>query len=560
MQPPSKIRRVDEHLSSPSTEASNHSSPSDADLIDTPPKTGTSDSSMPSRSSPLGSPVQRPSMSFNQFCETYKPSHPSSQFCNIFEQFHKCYPMFPSFIATYRPNSHTQYWQPPGVAYGGFSDALMAHNGKAIVCLGYEKDHLSHKVPSVFDSVAVICINEEFPYQSSLNRQAFAVRDISTTDERHDLAYELAESLLKDLLDCFCVIPRLMADRVVLIAYVLHCEFRHYQFPAFPYEYGDERLKADVYFMNEFVVFTSSRITQSLIPPSSFDITTGSEILIRAGHKQVIATLGLVVHIGTCSYLVTAAHALPFIELNKSTLVDTYNHDLTVSMASSGSIICSNVSASDILVRLGNVTSNSAGLRTPSVFLDVALIPLDTGISYDPVAIASTDQWDDARSYLVIHRLCRRILNNCNLDPSVATWVKNITPVQFTGTALVPSDLRFNQLLFKVGGVSDVSFAVFQERVNCRVILLDEVELPPNTVHCEAGFDKAVSFRECHSCIVLNPLDVHPTTWGNFGDSGASVYDPKGNIVGTYYALGSFCCYVCPASQYEHVFGASFIP
>ncbi|KAL0221574.1 hypothetical protein RCL1_001428 [Eukaryota sp. TZLM3-RCL] len=165
----------------------------------------------------------------------------------------------------------------------------------------------------------------------------------------------------------------------------------------------------------------------------SFDITTGSKILIRVGHKQVIATLGLVVHRGTCNYLVTAAHALPFIELNKSTLVDTYNHDLTVSMASSGWIICSNVSASDILVPLGNVTSNSPGLRTPSVFLDVALIPLDAGISYDPVTIASTDQWDDARSYLVIHRLCRRILNNYNLDPSVAEWVENITPVQSTG-------------------------------------------------------------------------------------------------------------------------------
>ncbi|KAL0221698.1 hypothetical protein RCL1_001552 [Eukaryota sp. TZLM3-RCL] len=545
MQSPVKKKHVENAgLSSPECSDSFRDISSEEQL-DTPPKLGGVDPHCHRSESPLADPSELP---------TSTSSEPSA----ILSRFQRHFPLFYSFIGCYRHIENTPYHGPSGTH---------PENELVIMCVGFKDDQQEAGVASSFESLRVVLVNEEVPRAISLRRTSFAFLPLPNSFSGFKRVHDSARSLFHHLPDCFCVVPMLSCDTVIFKVFVLHVYYRPLEVGPFPQTW--EGIK--IYYFVEFVQRGVSTRSQS--HQRGLSVSNGTKILLqRTGASEIItSTLGRIVRRENLYYLLTTAHSLPNFLPYSTSNVDSYEHVVSVGLGRKfctqrkkfsekeehtmvlTELITRNAPVGSVMVCNGNYRSCTRDELL--VYTDAALIPINVKVDYDPIVIATKEQWEEEKPR---SNLRNTIKMDCQFDTVACAWADDFTPISFTNKVATCSSLQTSQLFFKNGAGTSVTYARYEGFVPCRLLNLSRVQKSVGgLVSCDIDFGNLLI--TCHSCLVLHPF-YNSSPFAQEGDSGALVYDVKGNVVGIYHAGGTDqCYYVCPMDQVQYLLDFTFV-
>ncbi|KAL0213284.1 hypothetical protein RCL1_006910 [Eukaryota sp. TZLM3-RCL] len=309
-------------------------------------------------------------------------------------KFQRTFPMFHSFLARYRPNPGSMYYMGLVSNHANINDSIVANNGLLIMCVGLRRDHDNNNVPHFFETMYVELVNELNCEGRSFFLHEFLLRPILRTDERRfSLGHLMASTLFNELPDCFCVCPMLQGDNIVLLAYVLHVDFRHYRLDAFPESLTLGSETVSILYKNEFIC-RASLCHQSPSQPDSSTRVLRNGTYLRLNEKYV-ATLGSIVVRNSQHHLLTNAHVLADLLVPSADLAvalyDTPLSSIELQCEEDGKLkLIKSDQASESLpiVRFGNFVLPESDT---SVYLDVLLLPLNCFLSatYQPLVVGT---------------------------------------------------------------------------------------------------------------------------------------------------------------------------
>ncbi|KAL0212926.1 hypothetical protein RCL1_006552 [Eukaryota sp. TZLM3-RCL] len=515
---------------------------------------------------PISSEEHKPVRSFTEFYRSYQPSPPTPHHFQVLANFQRQYYPLISYLAIWRDKVRTYHRSPLGRVHGPGADNLMSNNGIVIICLGLKAQHDELKVPDEFQGINVLDISEKTTADSYLNLNLMAISEVPT--ELKEIAEQLENKLISELPDAYFVEAVWGGRSIILRAYVIHIHYRYHMLDAFPEFVTVGSTRATVCYYRQFVyqvgVVKRPR-TRSQSLPSGRNLSSGCAIRLNSSliEESCFATIGTLVKKNNVKMLLTTAHALPGLNLNSIETQTAFSDPCTISVTTElgeEEVELCHENSSQIRMILGNFP-----LDSPSVYLDVALIPLkstfDNEIIYNANDIATEEQWLDANGKLFVQLLSQKIKRECKKDKESIQWLTTSPLRQITfKRECSPLSYRSNtsKLLLKIGSKTGISFvSPILPSTEARLLDLSSPPVLTGTCHYEINLDKVL--RTCYSCIVLSAITYDPVTFSEPGDSGGLIYDLEGRVVGIFHAMGIKLCYACPIDEVQRFLGFEFV-